>query len=498
MTEKTKTAKQAATETPTVDWKGMLQFTDTEQHMPAKRTAEERRVDFNEIYSEFEPESAADQSSRCSQCGVPFCQVHCPLHNNIPDWLMLTAAGRLREAYEVTSATSNMPEICGRICPQDRLCEGNCVIEQSGHGAVTIGSVEKYITDTAWEKGWVKPANPPAERKESVGIIGAGPAGMSAAEELRRKGYQAQVYDRYDRVGGLLVYGIPNFKLEKDVVARRAKLIADGGVTFHTDFEVGRDASLAELRQRHSAVLIATGVYRERELHAPGSGLDGIVPALEYLTASNRKGLGDDVPDFDSGRLNATGKNVVVIGGGDTAMDCVRTAQRQGATSVKCLYRRDRENMPGSMREVTHSEEEGVEFVWLTQPVAFLGDESIRAVRAERIRLGAPDSSGRQTPEVIENSAHNIDADLAICALGFDPEDLPALFGESALPVTRWGTVKTNPLTLMTPLEGVFAAGDIVRGASLVVWAVRDGRDAADGIHAWLQQHQDQSMAIAS
>jgi glutamate synthase (NADPH/NADH) small chain len=505
MTKTTKAANKAAPKAPAAaskataaDWKGMLQFTDTEQHMPDKRTADERRVDFDEIYREFEPPRAAEQSSRCSQCGVPFCQVHCPLHNNIPDWLMMTAAGRLEEAYELSSATSNMPEICGRICPQDRLCEGNCVIEQSGHGAVTIGSVEKYITDTAWEKGWVKPASPSVERKESVGIIGAGPAGMSAAEELRRKGYQVHVYDRYDRVGGLLVYGIPNFKLEKDVVERRAKLIAEGGVTFHTDFEVGRDASLAELRKRHNAVLIATGVYRARELHAPGSGLDGIVPALDYLTASNRKGLGDDVPDYDSGRLNATGKNVVVIGGGDTAMDCVRTAQRQGAKSVKCLYRRDRENMPGSMREVTHAEEEGVEFVWLTQPVAFLGDESVRAVRAEQMRLGAPDSSGRQMPEVIENSAHNIDADLVICALGFDPEDLPTLFGEKDLPVTRWGTVKASPLTLMTPLEGVFAAGDIVRGASLVVWAVRDGRDAANGIHTWLQLHQDQSLAVAS
>ena len=498
MTKTTKTAGKAAPKTPAADWKGMLQFTDMDQHMPDKRVAGERREDFDEIYREFDPARAAEQSSRCSQCGVPFCQVHCPLHNNIPDWLMMTAAGRLEEAYALASATSNMPEICGRICPQDRLCEGNCVIEQSGHGAVTIGSVEKYITDTAWENGWVKPVRPAAERKESIGIIGAGPAGMSAAEELRRKGYQVHVYDRYDRVGGLLVYGIPSFKLEKDVVARRAKLIADGGVTFHTDFEVGRDASLAELRKRHGAVLIATGVYRARELHAPGSGLDGIVPALDYLTASNRRGLGDDVPDFDSGRLNAAGRNVVVIGGGDTAMDCVRTATRQGAKSVKCLYRRDRENMPGSMREVAHAEEEGVEFVWLTQPVAFLGDESVRAVRAEQMRLGAPDSSGRQTPEVIDGSAHNIDADLVICALGFDPEDLPTLFGESALPVTRWGTVKVDNRTLMTPMDGVFAAGDIVRGASLVVWAVRDGRDAADGIHTWLQSGRDQSLGIAS
>ena len=498
MTKKTKAAGKTASNAPAADWEGMLRFTDTDRRMPNKRTADERCEDFQEIYREFEPPSAAEQASRCSQCGVPFCQVHCPLHNNIPDWLMMTAAGRLEEAYALCSATNNMPEICGRICPQDRLCEGNCVIEQSGHGTVTIGSVEKYITDTAWEKGWVKPANPPSERTESVGIVGAGPAGMAAAEELRHKGYQVHVYDRYDRVGGLLIYGIPNFKLEKQVVERRSKLLEDGGVIFHTDFEVGRDASLAELRQRHDAVLIATGVYRARELHAPGSGLDGIVPAMDFLTASNRKGLGDDVPDFDSGRLNAAGRNVVVIGGGDTAMDCVRTATRQGATSVKCLYRRDRENMPGSMREVTHSEEEGVEFVWLTQPVAFLGDGSVRAVRAERIRLGAPDSSGRQTPEVIENSAHNITADLVICALGFDPEDLPGLFGEKDLPVTRWGTVKTNPLTLMTPLEGVFAAGDIVRGASLVVWGVRDGRDAAEGIHKWLRHQQDQSLAIAS
>jgi glutamate synthase (NADPH/NADH) small chain len=418
---------------------------------------------------------------------VPFCQVHCPLHNNIPDWLMLTAAGRLEEAYALSSATNNMPEICGRICPQDRLCEGNCVIEQSGHGTVTIGSVEKYITEVAWRKGWVKPAVPARELGQSVGIIGAGPGGMAAAEELRRKGYQVHLYDRYDRAGGLLVYGIPNFKLEKDVVERRIRLLADAGVTIELNFAVGRDATLAEIRSRHDAVLIATGVYRAREIQAPGAGLPGIVPALEYLTASNREGLGDDVADFKSGRLDARGRNVVVIGGGDTAMDCVRTALRQGAKSVKCLYRRDRENMPGSRREVTHAEEEGVEFVWQTQPVAFLGDDAVRAVRAERMRLGAPDASGRQAPEIVEGSAHNIDADLAITALGFDPEDLPALFGEPKLPVTRWGTVKIDHRTRMTSLDGVFAAGDIVRGASLVVWAVRDGRDAAVGIDSYIQ-----------
>ncbi len=497
MTRKPGPGKTGA-EAPPAAGQDMLRFVDTDQRMPEKRGGGARCADFDEIYRAWEPAGAAEQSARCSQCGVPFCQVHCPLHNNIPDWLMLTAAGRLEEAYAVASATNNMPEICGRICPQDRLCEGNCVIEQSGHGAVTIGSVEKYITDLAWEKGWVKPPAPVLERGQSVGIVGAGPAGMAAAEMLRGRGYRVDVYDRYDRVGGLLVYGIPGFKLEKDIVERRARLLADAGVEFHLDFAVGHDASLAELRGRHDAVLIATGVYKSRDIQAPGSGLAGIVPALEYLIASNRKGLGDEVADFDSGRLNAAGRNVVVIGGGDTAMDCVRTAVRQDAASVKCLYRRDRENMPGSRREVAHAGEEGVEFVWQTQPVAFLGDESVRAVRAERMRLGAPDASGRQTPETVEGSAHDIDAELVITALGFDPEDLPGLFGEPTLPVTRWGTLKVNHRTLMTPMEGVFAAGDIVRGASLVVWAIRDGRDAADGIHAFIQAKSTGQAASAA
>jgi glutamate synthase (NADPH/NADH) small chain len=338
----------------------LLKFVDLAQEMPDKREAETRARDFLEIYDEFRSERAAEQASRCSQCGIPFCQIHCPLHNNIPDWLQLTAEGRLEEAYELAAATNNMPEICGRICPQDRLCEGNCVIEK-GFQSVTIGSVERYVTETAFEQGWVRAPSPPLERPQSVGIIGAGPAGMAGAEQLRRKGYQIDVYDRYDRLGGLLMYGIPNFKLEKDVVDRRTGLLTDGGVRFHTDFEVGRDASLADLRQRHDAILIATGVYNSREIAVPGVGLDGIVQALTYLTASNRKGLGDAVPDFDDGTLDAAGKRVVVIGGGDTAMDCVRTAVRQGARSVKCLYRRDRENMPGSMREVGHAEEEGVD-----------------------------------------------------------------------------------------------------------------------------------------
>ena len=477
---------------------GMLKFVDLARQTPEKRAAETRRADFAEIYRDFSPAGAAAQASRCSQCGVPFCQVHCPVHNNIPDWLMLTAAGRLEEAYEVSAATNNFPEICGRICPQDRLCEGNCVIELSGHGTVTIGSVETFITETAWERGWIKPPLPRRELDLSVGVIGAGPAGLAAAEQLRRQGYAVHVYDRYDRMGGLMVYGIPNFKLEKDVVGRRIELFEAAGIVFHRNFEVGRDAGLQDIRDRHDAVLIATGVYKARDIQVPGVGLPNVVAALDYLIASNRKGLGDAVPAFDDGSLDAAGKDVVVIGGGDTAMDCVRTAVRQGAKSVSCLYRRDRENMPGSRREVDYAEEEGVRFVWLAAPEAFLGDDAVRAVRSSRIHLGVPDASGRQAPEAIEGASFTVDADLAIKALGFDPEDLPALFDAPELEVSRWGTVRIDYKTMMTEIDGVFAAGDIVRGASLVVWGIRDGRDAAEAIHAHLSGRDTVSDAVAN
>ena len=469
----------------------LLQFTTIDQANPDKRTAEARRHDFDEIYAAFAPDAAKTQASRCSQCGVPFCQVHCPLNNNIPDWLMLTAEGRLEEAYEISSATNNFPEICGRICPQDRLCEGNCVIEK-GFESVTIGSVEKYITDTAFERGWVKPPTPKRELGRSVGIIGAGPGGMAAAMELRLKGFTVHVYDRYDRVGGLMVYGIPNFKLDKAVVSRRHQLLEAAGITFHLNFEVGRDKTLAELRAEHDAILIATGVYKARDLMAPGAGQGGIVAALDYLTASNRRGLGDAVDDAG---LDAAGKNVVVIGGGDTAMDCVRTAVRQGAKSVKCLYRRDRRNMPGSQREVSHAEEEGVEFLWLSAPEAFLGDGDVTGVRAHSIHLGVADSSGRQIPQMVDGSAVSIQADLVIKALGFDPEDVPTLFKAPELGVSKWGTIKVDHRSMMTNIDGVFAAGDIVRGASLVVWAIRDGRDAAASIARYVIE---QGAAVAA
>ena len=467
----------------------MLRFVHTPQQTPEKRSVAERNHDFGEIYRIFQEREAARQSSRCSQCGVPFCSVHCPLHNNIPDWLKLTAEGRLEEAYEVAASTNNFPEICGRICPQDRLCEGNCVIEK-GFEAVTIGAVERYITDTALERGWVKPIVPRRELDASIGIIGAGPGGMAAAEQLRRRGYQVTVYDRYDRAGGLLIYGVPNFKLEKDVVLRRRALAEASGIRFVLNCAVGQDVTLAELRARHAAVLIATGVYKPREIGGPGAGLGGIVPALDYLIASNRENLGDVVPDFASGLLDAKGKRVVVIGGGDTAMDCVRTAVRQGAASVQCLYRRDRANMPGSMREVKNAEEEGVEFVWLSAPEAFLGEANVSGVRAVRMHLGLPDSSGRQSVEPIAGSHFTLGADLVIKALGFDPEDLPVMFGDPGLEVTRWGTLRINHRSCMTNLPGVFAAGDIVRGASLVVWAIRDGRDAAKRMHEYVMEQK--------
>lgn len=466
----------------------MLQFIRLDQQMPAKRKPTDRKEDFDEISLAFEAAKATEQASRCEQCGIPFCQIGCPLGNHIPDWLMLSANDRMEEAYATSSATNTFPEICGRICPQDRLCEGICVLEQSKHGAVTIGAVEKHITEHAFAQGWVKPILPTRELSQSVGIIGSGPAGLAGADALRRKGYKVTVYDRHDRLGGLLIYGIPGFKLEKSVVERRIKLLQDSGVEFRPNTEVGKDITFAELRQRHDAILIATGAYKSRPLTLPGVGVKGVVQALDYLITSNKVGLGDSIESYEDGTLNAKGKNVVVIGGGDTAMDCVRTAIRQGAKSVKCLYRRDRANMPGSQREVSNAEEEGVEFVWMAAPEAILGDGTVSGVRSQRIHLSVADASGRQTPVPIAGSSFTVPAELVITALGFDPEDIPAMFGQSSLNVSKWGTLTVDDRTrTMTSMGGVFAAGDIVRGPSLVVWAIRDGREAANAIDHYIR-----------
>lgn len=475
----------------------LVQFPDTQQSYPEKMAAEERTRTFSEIYRQFSAGEAITQSSRCSQCGVPFCQIHCPLGNNIPDWLKLVAEERLEEAYQVSSATNNFPEICGRICPQDKLCEGNCVIEK-GFDSVTIGAVEKYITENAFAMGWVNPQKPSHENGISIGIIGAGPTGLAAADIMRRKGYEVHIYDRYDRVGGLMIYGIPEFKLEKHIVERRRNLLEQAGIRFHLNFEIGRHATLSELQSRHAAILIATGVYKARETDIHNQHLDGIFPALTYLTASNKTCLGDKVEQYDNGNLNAHGKHVVVIGGGDTAMDCVRTAIRQGAAKVTCLYRRSRDNMPGSKREVKNAEEEGVEFIWTSTPTAFTGHNKIDGVIAAKTQPETGQDNLRNTPEILDNSEFTIKADMVIKALGFDADDIPAAFNAQELKLSPRGTIAIDAKTQMTSIHGIFAAGDIVRGASLVVWAIRDGRDAAEAMDKWVIRQKYQAASSAA
>jgi len=464
-------------------------------HQPDKRAPAERAADFREIRDTQGHGEAAEQASRCEQCGVPYCQVFCPLHNNILDWLKAVAEGRTDDAYALAQATNTFPEICGRICPQDRLCEAKwaCTLEQAEHGTVTIGAVERHIGDTAWDEGWVTPRTPRRETGFSVAVVGGGPGGLAAAEELRAVGHAVTVYDAHDRLGGLMTYGIPSFKMEKHVVDRRVELIAAAGVAYRPNTVLGRDVTLAGLRAAHHAVFLAFGAYRARQLDVPGSGLAGVEKALDFLIDGNRRARGEPATEH----LDAHGRRVVVVGGGDTAMDCVRTAVREGAARVTCLYRRDRDNMPGSAREVTAAEEEGVQFLWQAQPEAvedvpvemreadathMHGDGCVDGLRAVLTRLVKPVAGGRARPEPVPGSAFTVDADLVINALGFEVAD-PGLSG---VQTTSAGTLKVDPRNKETSLPGVFAGGDAVRGPSLAVWAIRDGRDAAEGIAKYL------------
>ncbi|WP_313102758.1 NAD(P)-dependent oxidoreductase [Brevundimonas sp.] len=463
-----------------------------EQRRLEKQPADLRVRAFTEITLKPTADSGTVQASRCTDCGVPFCQNACPLQNNIPDWLALSADSDLREAWRVASATSTMPEICGRICPQDRLCEGACTLQQSGWDGVTIGSVEAWIADTAFDNGWVEPIRPLADRGQSVAIVGSGPAGLAAADRLRSEGYAVTVYDRHDRAGGLLTYGIPGFKLEKRIVRRRIDRLVEGGVQFVLSTNVGVDVSMDELRSRHDAVLLAMGVYQARTLAVPGRGPNDTVAALDFLIAQNRVDCGDAA---DASAPHAAGRDVVVVGGGDTAMDCVRTAIRQGANSVVCLYRRDRENMPGSAREVQNAEEEGVRFEWLGAPKALMSKgEAVTAVRAQRMALTEAAPGQRRDIAPVAGSDFDLPADLVIEALGFEPEAFAEQL-DAGLGLTKWNTLQVARGGFATTLPGVFAAGDAVRGASLVVWAVRDGQDAAAEIDRYLRARTEEAAA---
>jgi glutamate synthase (NADPH/NADH) small chain len=461
----------------------MLEFHKKNQENPSKTEPKERIKNFQEIYSKFSAEESVTQSSRCSQCGIPFCQIHCPLNNNIPDWLRYIAEDRLQEAYDISTLTNVFPEVCGRVCPQDRLCEGNCVVEQAGFGAITIGNLEKYLTEIAWEKGWVNKLSSKISKNKKVAIIGSGPAGMAAAAYLIKMGYEIEVFEKSDRAGGLMIYGIPNFKLEKQVVERRTGWLSDSGVKFNLSCEVGKKISFQELEKNFDAILIATGVYKARSLDIDCSSIDNSIPALDYLIESNKVGLGDK-PSKNL-HLNAEGKHVVVIGGGDTAMDCVRTAIRQKAKEVTCLYRRNKENMPGSAREVLNAEQEGVKFNWLSIPSKIISSKNFATDLTYKISaLGEVDESGRRKP-IDTGIEEKIKSDLIIQALGFEPENLNELFNTD-LDLTSWNTLKVDFNKFQTSNPKVFAAGDIVRGASLVVWAIHDGREVAKSIDNYL------------
>jgi len=459
-----------------------LHFLDSPRQDPEVLSVPIRVKGWDEIYGDYAQDEAADQSDRCINCGNPYCEWKCPVHNYIPDWLRLIKQGRLFEAAELCHQTNSLPEVCGRICPQDRLCEGACTLND-GLGAVTIGSVEKYITDEAVRQGWRPDLSKVEETGKRVAIIGAGPAGLACADVLRRHGIGAEVYDKYPRIGGLLTYGIPPFKLDKQVVETRREILEGMGVGFHLGVEIGRDLTLDQLVEDHDAVFVGLGTYRALDGGLPGRDLDGVIESLPYLIGNVGQVLNDPLPGHAF--RNLEGKHVVVLGGGDTAMDCNRTAIRQGAASVTCAYRRDEANMPGSRREVKNAREEGVEFLFNRQPLEIVGQNGhVEGVRVAETRLGDPDPQGRRRPEIIEGSEETLPADAVVIAFGFRPNPPDWLTGAGVQTHDdgRLIVQANGQAPFQTSHPKIFAGGDMVRGADLVVTAVWEGREAAKAI----------------
>ncbi len=463
--------------------KNVMQFLDLPRQDPKKAPVEIRLHDFREIYGQFKSDQAAAQAGRCLDCGNPYCEWKCPVHNFIPNWLKLIQEGNLFAAAELSHQTNSLPEICGRICPQDRLCEGACTLED-GFGAVSIGNIEKYITDEAVKQGWRPDMSHVVPTGKRVAVIGAGPAGLGCADVLTRNGVQAVVYDRYSEIGGLLTFGIPPFKLEKEVVKTRRGLLEGMGVEFRLNVEIGRDIPFEQLLAEYDAVFLGMGAYTEMKGGFPGEDLPGVTQALPYLISNVNRvmGIESDASQF----IDVRGQRVVVLGGGDTAMDCNRTSVRQQAARVTCVYRRDEANMPGSRREVANAKEEGVRFLFNRQPVEIVGNGKVEGVKLVETRLGKPDAKGRRQPEVVAGSEEVIPADRVLIAFGFRPSPA-AWITEHGVELQQDGRIKTSEQRkFQTTNSKIFAGGDMVRGSDLVVTAVFEGRQAAEGILDYL------------
>lgn len=464
----------------------VFQFVDLPRLEPEKAPAQQRKKEWNEIYSQYVPENAAAQAERCIACGNPYCEWECPVHNYIPNWLKLIAEGNLLEAAKMSHQTNSLPEICGRICPQDRLCEGACTLED-GFGAVTIGAIEKYITDEAFKLGWKPDVGDVVDTGKRVAIVGSGPAGLGCADILVRNGVKAVVYDRYDEVGGLLTFGIPPFKLEKDIVKKRRSILEDMGVEFVLNTDIGTDIPFQQLVDDNDAVFLGMGAYDYMKGGFPGENLSAVYEALPYLISNVRRVM--DIEKDPAAFVDMQDKRVVVLGGGDTAMDCVRTAIRQGASKVTCAYRRDEKNMPGSRREVANAKEEGIEFLFNRQPVAIAGDGTATGVQVVTTELGEPDERGRRRPKVVEGTEETIEADAVIIAFGFKPNP-PDWLQDTGVKTDDRGRVlapEKGEFAFQTGNEKVFSGGDMVRGSDLVVTAVFEGRQAAEGILDYLE-----------